>query len=294
MKRTFLLIIFNFLIIANISNITAQSRKQMEFKFLPSGLLFPPLKANLEEPRIGVLYFFDNANLLVDIGNSSDLFAFEFPTKKIKIHLGMSFFAYALATSYSGYRLQIDALDGFFGGYASFLKHLENADLLARLRIIHNSAHLVDGHYNEVLKKWINGIRPVPFTRDMGELTVAYEFPIKFGRAKYYGSISYATLVRPLLIKKYSFSAGVEFSNSHLIKKVFNHSTNLFFAIHFTLKGTPKYNLNSNTLIGIKFGNWEGKGIVFYLSYYRGKNFLNEYYYKNISKAGIGFFVDFN
>ena len=44
---------------------------------------------------------------------------------------------------------------------------------------------------------------------------------------------------------------------------------------------------------GIKFGEWDGKGLVFYLSYYAGANPFSEYYSERINKFGLGVFVDF-
>jgi len=41
--------------------------------FLPVGLNFLPLKGNMYEPRLGVVYFPDDRSLKVDIGNSIDI-----------------------------------------------------------------------------------------------------------------------------------------------------------------------------------------------------------------------------
>src|SRR5690348_13803850 len=49
-----------------------------QFVFLPGGLHFAPLKAHLQEPRLGVLKFLDAAEMKVDVGNSIDLFGVNF------------------------------------------------------------------------------------------------------------------------------------------------------------------------------------------------------------------------
>ena len=46
-------------------------------------------------------------------------------------------------------------------------------------------------------------------------------------------------------------------------------------------------------MAGLKFGDWDGKGLVFYMSYYIGANPFSEYYSNRIEKFGIGFFVDY-
>jgi hypothetical protein len=111
--------------------------------------------------------------------------------------------------------------------------------------------------------------------------------------AKFYGSISYATLVRPLLLKKWAINGGFEIWSDDIIKSLFNKPVLIFSSYHFDLLGVPEYVGNNNLMAGIKFGRWEGKGIALYLSYYNGNHFFSEYYYKSIEKFGIGFFVDF-
>jgi hypothetical protein len=46
-------------------------------------------------------------------------------------------------------------------------------------------------------------------------------------------------------------------------------------------------------MAGIKFGDWDKKGIVLYTSYYSGRDMFSSYYDRRISKFGIGFSIDF-
>ncbi len=270
-------------------NIHAQDYK---VTFMPSEITFLPFRANFEEARIGVLYYSENANLKLDLGGTTEILGIEYPASKAKLTFGIEFMAYALSTSYSGRRLQIDAVDGFFGGHASFVKFADNGKYLARFRIIHNSAHLVDGHYDETLKRWMNDDKPIPFTRDFGELTFAREQIAGDYQLKYYGGVAYATLVRPSQLKKYSFSAGMELHTNKFYSEFFDDNLNLFFAYNFVLKGMPVYTGNNHFMLGAKFGEWYGKGLVFYLSYFAGKNVFSEYYTNSIKRFGIGFYVD--
>lgn len=269
------------------------SQDSYEFELFPTGLHFLPFKANYQEARLGILYYPSNSNLKVDIGNNVDLMEFRFKDKEIRLTLSIEFMAYALSTSYAGNRLQIDAMDGFFGGNAAFSKKYDKGKLISRFRIIHNSAHLVDGHYDRDIGKWINNDEPIPFTKDFGEATVGYQFNPSFGIIRTYATLSYATLVRPSVLKKWSGYLGYELAFDNVIGKTFNRNTNLFIASQFNLAGTPKYMLNSNFIGGVKFGEWSGKGVVFYFSYYTGANPFSEYYSERIKKIGLGFFVDF-
>jgi len=273
--------------------IKAQNIETTSVNFFSPGLHFLPFKANYQEARLGILYYTDNGNLKVDIGNNVDLVRINFPKIKGILSFSVEFMGYALSTSYEGKRLQIDALDGFFGGNAAFSKKYEKGKFISRFRIIHNSAHLVDGHYDNNLGQWINNDIPIAYTRDFGELTLGYQFYPDFGSLRTYGTIAYSTLVRPTELKKWSSYFGYEIAFKNVIDKVFDKDANLFIANQFNIVGTPSYKLNTNLMGGIKFGEWDGKGVVFYLSYYSGANPFSEYYSERINKFGIGFFVDF-
>jgi hypothetical protein len=249
-----------------------------------------PLKASHQEARMGILYYPDNGYLKVDIGNSSDLFLAEFAGNQ-KISLAIDFMAYALSTNYAGKRLQIAVLDGFFGGHMGYRLSMHKRNLLVRFRIIHNSAHFVDGLWDG--NDWIGDDRPIPFTQDFGEITVADEHVLNFGRIKYYGSVAYATMVRPAELEKWSGNFGIEVNSNKIIGSVLKKPVNLYFASHNVYAGKPKYKLSTNNVAGIKFGEWYGKGLLIYLSYYYGNHKFSEYYFKRVSQFGIGFTVDF-
>jgi len=290
MRTIFLIFLYSLLL--SFSNIYSQS-SNFKFEMFPSGVNYMPTKADYEEPRIGVQYLIRTDNLKVDIGNSIDLFGFHFPQQKIYATLSIDFFAFALATSFEGHRLQIDALDGFFGGNGALTKQLDNGDELKfRLRIIHNSAHFVDGHWDRKIDDWINGDVPKPYTRDFGELTAAYLFHESTFNLKLYSSISYATLVRPFM-KKWLGNSGFEISFPRLLGEIYGSPLNLFFASHIFLDANPDYTLNSNSMAGVKIGKWHGKGIVFYLDFFSGHHYLSEYFLEKTDQIGVGFFVDF-
>jgi hypothetical protein len=267
--------------------------KKIQFEFLPPGLNFAPLKANMQEAKIGVLYFTDDKNLKVDMGNNTDLARINFLHDNISLAAGIEFLGYALSTNYKDSRLQIDALDGFFGGNISFRKIYRESELSFRFRVLHNSAHFVDGHYDFSRNAWIDSSKAIYFTKNFYELTAAHQLNTNFGYFRYYGGGSYSFFVRPSTLKRINALAGFELAFKNLFGKVFNKDENIFLAEHFSLAGFHKYIGSQQAMLGIKFGGWDGKGISLYLSYYTGLNFFDAYYGARISKFGTGFYVDF-
>ena len=146
----------------------SQNSTDYTVKLFAPGLHVLPFKANYQEARVGILYYTSNSNLKVDLGNNIDLVRIYYPESKSTLSFAVEFMGYALSTNYRGNRLQIDALDGFFGGNAAFSRKYDNGKFISRFRIIHNSAHFVDGHYDRYEGKWINDDEPIPFTRDFG------------------------------------------------------------------------------------------------------------------------------
>lgn len=252
-----------------------------------------PLKANHQEARIGVLYITENRNLKVDIGNTIDLFVYVIPSSEITLTAGIDFMAYALSTSFAGKRLQIDAVDGFFGGNISFRKESDDGNILARFRIIHNSAHLVDGHWDSNNSKWIDDYEPIPFTKDFGEIVFAHELNLNFIFFKYYGGLSYASLVRPSSLKRWNYLTGAELSFKNLFGKFFDKDEYLFTAFHMGINGEEVYSGSYQVMSGVKFGKWNGKGLILYAAYYNGFDVFNSYYQRRVKRFGIGFSVDF-
>lgn len=264
-----------------------------KFTLFPAGLNFIPLKANNQEARFGLLYYTSTTNLKVDIGNTVDLLSVTFNNSGSCIAAGIEFMAYAFSKSYAGKRLQISAVDGFFGGNISYSKLINGNKLLVRFRIIHNSAHLVDGSYDADKNSWIDGKEPLPFTKDFGEITLAHQNYYDDVIFKYYGGLSYASLIRPEELMKFNFHTGFEIALPNILATVFENDDNLFLAEHFFLDGITKYFGSQQLMAGIKFGNWDKRGFVIYASYYSGRDMFSSYYDRKIKKFGVGFSIDF-
>ena len=60
--------------------------------FLPAGMLFPPLRADYQEPRVGVRKEAGTSRLKLDIGSSIDFLEYRPDTSGAKLRLGAEFF----------------------------------------------------------------------------------------------------------------------------------------------------------------------------------------------------------
>jgi hypothetical protein len=283
LKKTFILCLFLF---------SYSFPQDKNFELFPGGLNFPQLKANIQEAKIGLLFFTRDNNMKIDIGNDVDLLSFRLSSNK-RLTTGIEFMAYALSTSYSGKRLQINAIDGLFGGNISYSVSQDDDHVLMRLRIIHNSAHLVDGAWDGSKGQWINNYEPVPFAKDFAEYTFAYECDSDFYILKSYAGLSYNFLIRPADIKRLNIHAGFELALTKLLGPLLGQDENVFLAHNFILGGTDKFGGNNNSMLGIKFGDWNGKGLLLYLSYYAGFDLFDVYYKRKVERFGFGFSIDF-
>jgi hypothetical protein len=282
-KKTFILFLF-------LLQYSFPQNKNLEL--FPGGLNFPSLKANNQEAKIGLFFYTKNNNMKIDIGNNVDVLGFRLSSNK-RLTAGIEFMAYALSTSYSGKRLQINAIDGLFGGNLSYSTSEETYRILMRLRVIHNSAHLVDGAWDENKGKWIDNYEPVPFAKDFGEYTFAYECNSDFFILKSYAGLSYNFLIRPSDMKRLNIHAGFELALTKLLGLLLGQKENVFFAHHFILGGANKFGGSNNSMLGIKFGDWNGKGILLYISYYSGFDLFDVYYKSKVERFGFGFSIDF-
>jgi hypothetical protein len=261
--------------------------------FLPGRLAVPPLVASYQEPRVGLRKEIGSSKMKVDIGAAVDMLEVRpWPDSTRRFRVGIDFFTYALSTSSEGLRLQIDAVDGFFGGHVAYLGTFENrSELVVRLRILHLSAHFLDGHFSNATQTWKDNRAPIPFTRDFGELLAFYRFPASAIAAQVYGGFSYATLIRPTNIQRFELHGGFELHAT--TGDVFNRPCNLYLANHFTLRRIPAAIGTSNLEGGVKFGAWTGTGLKIYVSYYNGLDPFSQYYDIRRENFGLGFAFDF-
>ncbi|HTP12315.1 MAG TPA: DUF1207 domain-containing protein [Bacteroidota bacterium] len=264
------------------------------WQFLPGGTMFKPLVANPQEPRVGVRKEIGSSRLKLDIGSMVDFVQFAAnDSGTLRLRMGADFFTYALTTSAQGLRLQVDAVDGFFGGHIVMRCDDGPRSFTLRLRLLHLSAHLIDGHFDNATGQWKNGQLPIPFTKDFGELTAAYEFPLAWSRCLVYSGFNYATLVRPTDIKRIMTLHGIELRTRDNFATVLGKPFALYTAYNITLTGVPSYIGTNVVEAGVKFGRWDDIGLKFYVNYVSGLEFFSQYYNVRRNMGGLGFAVDF-
>ena len=265
------------------------------FCLFPSGLQFPPLKTNIDEPRVGLVRFLDRTQMKVELGNTIDLLEYKPACNDLIFRMGIDFFAYAYVKDSKGLYLQIDAIDGFFGGNITVAGTDSFSKPMARLRIVHHSAHLADGNYwiHSYPRDWTKEGGPIPFSRDLGELVLLHHLNYGTEQLRYYGGISYATLNRPAEFKRVAGLTGIELTTSRFNLSMFKQKISPFISYTMTMTGVPKYFPSHHAEAGIKIGSAYGKGVNIYISYYNGRHMFGEYYDQRLETIGAGFNVDF-
>ena len=261
-------------------------------EFLPPGTLFAPLRANYQEPRVGVRKDAGTSRLKLDIGSSIDFLEYRSDTTGGRLRFGADFFTYALTTSAQGLRLQVDAVDGYFGGHIVYAVPGDDGRLLLRLRLLHISGHLIDGHWDRAAMEWIDNKQPIPYTRDFGELVGRYTWSGRIAALSAYSGFSYATLVRPGDLARYATLHGFELRTTDLAGPAGGKPFCLYAADNLAITGIPTV-YGTNTLeLGVKFGAWDGRGVRLYASYYHGLEVFSQYYYLRTDQWGLGFAFD--
>ncbi len=260
---------------------------------LPGKALFAPLPASPEEPRVGIRREFGSMRMQLDIGATYDFLAF-YPSSDTaaRFHMGVAMFVYALTRSYQGLHLQVDAVDGFFGAHIVYLHRRATSSTMLRLRILHLSSHLIDGHFRLETKTWIDGQLPRPYSRDHAEATAAYRWGTKAWSAMLYAGFSQAWFARPGNMVRFNTFQGAVAHTSEWTGQVWGQPANLYIADHFMLSGVERLSGTNILEGGIKFGEWDGSGIRLFISYRAGTEIYHQYYDVKRNDWGMGFAVD--
>lgn len=261
--------------------------------FLPGRPALLPLPAADQEPRAGLSKEVGTSRIVLTIGSAFDLVEFRPNGDSLAmLRAGADFFTYALSVSLAGHRLQIDAVDGFFGGHLLYMFPLGSTNAFLRLRVLHRSAHFVDGHFDSGTNSWRGGREPVPFTKDFGELLGAVAWRTSSLHVMAYSALSYSTLIRPVDIRRISSFHGLEIHSGEWCGHVLGKPFILFAAYHLSLDGIPRY-VGTNTLAGgMKFGEWSGAGVEFIVRHRSGLDIFGQYYNVRLSSWEIGFLFD--
>jgi hypothetical protein len=279
------------LLLAAGTTLSQDSTRVSVWKFLPGSNRFRPLAANWQEARLGVRKQTGSSMMRLDIGANLEFLEFTAdPADGLMLRLGVEFFAYGLSTSVEGHRLQIDALDGHFGGSLSLFCPASWGTFAARLRIMHLSSHFVDGHAD-----WTSEDErgPIPFTRDFGELVLAPWISAGPWDLRPYLGVSYSTLVRPDDLARWGGIGGAEIFFRGFPQKLFGQPSALYLALHSALEGNPDLALSTAVEAGLHMGGREEAAVRVFAAYFSGNDIFHQYYdlYRHYWTIGVTFEV---
>jgi hypothetical protein len=266
---------------------------ESQWEFLPGAALLPPFPASPEEPRTGIRKEIGSSRMTLSIGGQLDFVEWR-PggDPGMRLRAGAQLFMYALTTNYQGLRLQMDAADGYFGGYLVGRQEGPSSAMTLRFRIMHLSSHMLDGNYDSDTGEWKDGREPVPLSRDFGELLGAYSWLGKNWEVMVYSGFSYATLVRPPELMEWNTLFGIVAHASPWPGGVFGKPASVYLSDHFTLSGLSSLQGTNTLEVGLKMGTWEGSGVKIYVSYHSGLEVFHQYFDLQRHDWGLGIALD--
>jgi hypothetical protein len=289
-----------FLLLLMLACFTAAGRAQEEpvrqigVTFLPGRPLLTPLPASPEEVRVGLRREFGSMRMRLDLGSGLELIGYDpASAPDFSLRLGAEMFVFALTTSYRGLHLQVDAVDGYFGGHVTMRARHASATTYLRLRILHLSSHLIDGHFRLETNTWVDGQLPRPYSRDYAELMAAYEPHGESWNFMIYAGCNQAWFCRPAEMMRFNTFQGFLGRTSGWTGLVFGKPTTLYLADHLLFTGLGVLAATNTLEGGIKFGAWDGSGIKVYVSYHSGIEPYHQYYDVKHDDVGIGLTLDF-
>ena len=259
-------------------------------ELFPSPSVPAPLLAAPREARTGLRKEIGSSRMRLDIGTVLDLVGVQ-TGSSWELRFGADIFAYGLTTSSEGLRLQVDAIDGFFGGHIA-LRHASEARTFAvRLRILHHSAHFVDGHYDLSRDEWKGGAGPNPYTRDAGELLLLLGHRWDATGLDLYAGAEYATFMRPDDMTRWNFLGGIQ-AHTQFAQNVLGAPASAYLAYNLGVEGIPAYVATHTVNGGVKFGRWEERGLRLYAEFTAGLEPYGQYYTVRREHWGLGFALD--
>lgn len=257
-----------------------------DLSFAEGELLFKPLAANTFEPRVGMLAQAGRNRIRLDIGNSIDVLRYRLPQDSTVLTMGADFFTYTLLRGERDFHFPVDASDYFFGVNFNFKKNLGKGLLSSRLRVSHISSHFVDGHYDNTQGAWKDSRPPVVYSREFLDGVIAFQPSWAENAVRVYAGATYLFHVDPKDLPRFMGEAGIE-GHRELIPNL-----NMYCAYQATLLKITETSVRHNVQLGMKIGNWEGRGLDLYGSYFSGYSIHGEYYNVKESYFAVGFLVD--
>jgi Protein of unknown function (DUF1207) len=278
-----------FLALGSTNNALSEEDLQPDSRIalVPHGLLFRPLLANTYEPRVGLLSQLGKNQLRLDIGNSIDLLEYDVIKDSSSFSMGADFFTYTLLRSERNFHFPVDASDYFFGVNFNYKSSTAFGLMSSRLRISHISAHFVDGHYDNTKGEWKDSRYPIVYSREFIDVVFACEpAPLNDALRGYFGA-TYLFHVDPITMDPFTAYAGLEWHS-----KVYK-ATSFYAGYQTTVMNISEVAFRQNVQLGAKFGEWNGRGLNLFASYFSGFSVHGEYFDVKENYFGLGFLIEF-
>lgn len=248
--------------------------------WFPSDINIQPFTANMLEPKAGFLISTDNNKLRLDISTSRDIIHWADDNSVISI--GADVFTFTRLRSNDDFKFPVETIDYLFGVNAGYKKHLDSDNEIGfRFRLSHISTHLVDGQYDAQTQKWREGREPFVYSKEFMELFPYYRY--KSIRA--YLGFTYIFHIIPAELKKINMQFGFDYFAAEIGTELFTP----FVAYDFKLNGIDKFIGNNIISVGVKFGNWQARGLSFYYSYISGASIHGQLFDLRENYSNIGF-----
>jgi len=254
---------------------------------VPHGLLFRPLLANTYEPRVGLLSQLGKNQLRLDIGNSIDLLQYNVIKDSSSFSTGVDFFTYTLLRGEKNFHFPVDASDYFFGINFNYKSSASFGLISSRIRISHISAHFDDGHYDNTKGEWKDLRYPIVYSREFIDAVFACE-PSHFSDAmRGYIGATYLFHVDPITVAPFMAYAGIEWRAKAYA------STNFYLGCQTTVMKISEIAFRQNVQFGVKLGEWSGRGLNLFASYFSGLSIHGQYFDAEENYFGLGFLIEF-
>ena len=250
-------------------------------EWFPAGIHIQPFTANFLEPRARTSFMIGKNELRLDIGATADLFHYKKGNKTLSF--GSDLFTYTRLRGEKDFHFPVETIDYLFGINAGYKVIVNDKEYGFRLRISHISAHYVDGHYDYSINYWRNYITPRVYSREFVELFPFY----RINSLRIYAGLTYLFHVNPDRVGKGIYQLGFDYFLTSL-----SDFFSPFIAYDFKVGKIEKFYGNNIISAGLKFGNYNSKGISVMFSYYSGKSVHGELFDLNENYFSFGINTD--
>lgn len=256
---------------------------QSKSVWFPEELNIKPFTANLLEARAGFKFFTNQKNVQLDAGFSQD-FYLKISNADESYSFGGDIFTFTRLREAENFHFPVEAVDYYFGINASYKnEQLKPVSFGIRTRIAHISAHLVDGRYIEDENIWMDNRDPQVYSREFIEF-IPY---LEYKKFRTYFGYTYMFHVIPTYISKSIFQLGFDY---YYVGDVLPFIP--FAAYDLKFSKITSYTSIHSVNLGVKFGNYNGKGFSILYSYNKGLSVHGEYFDLKEDYSAIGFNID--